>query len=163
MFLAMRFLGLSLAASLATAAIVAGCGSDSSSGAAADAGPEAGSDASHDGSGCPFGCSAPDSGDAAADAPTNCAQMKLQLDSLGATARACNPNLSQQCSASTNGICCPISVSPGDPAPVENYDHAVAAYIATCGPVDCTTTICSMNIPSNACDAPMGSVMGICE
>lgn len=169
MFLAMRFHELSFVASIVAVSFLTGCGSDDSSATnVAEAGVDATADGGHDGGGCPFGCTIPDggddgSGDSASDAKLTCTQLKSQIDMLGNVARACNPSLSQQCIGSTNGICCPISVSPGDPAPVENYDQAVAAYKANCGPVDCSTTMCPTNVPSNACDAPMGSSSGLCE
>jgi hypothetical protein len=150
---------------VAATAPLGACGSDATS-----SGP---ADASHDGpypdagpaeASCPFGCTP--SGDAAPDAPpdgpTTCPQLKMQLDQLAIIARACNANQTQQCSGTTMGVCCAISVSPGNAAAVDDYDHAVAGYKASC-PVDCTNIICPMNVPSGLCDAPMGSSMGICE
>jgi len=159
----MRFLAASLFAATVACALVAACGSDSTSGSPADAGPEATTgDAGKEG-GCPFGCNVPDSGDDGGDAGSRtCAQLKMQVDQLSAAARKCNPNGSQECAGKTDGICCSISVSSGNAAAIDDYDHAVAAYKATCM-VDCTGIICPMNVPSMACNAVMGSPTGICE
>jgi hypothetical protein len=162
----MRFSLAWVCAATAAASLFA-CSSDSSPSGPADASHDAPyPDAGPPEASCPFGCTpSGDGGDASDDAPdgaTTCAALKMQLDRYAAIAQACNANQTQQCSGTTMGLCCAISISPGNPAAVDDYDHAVAAYKASC-PVDCTRTICSMNVPSNLCDAPMGSAMGLCE
>jgi hypothetical protein len=148
----------------ASAAVLFGCGSSSPSGSA-DAAPEAApQDAAADAS-CIFGgCNGGDASaaDATSDVSSMCDQLKMQVDQTAIAARACNPNQTQQCSGTTQGICCMISVSPGTATAVDDYDHAVAAYKASC-PFDCSRTNCPTNVPSGLCDAPMGSSMGICE
>jgi hypothetical protein len=144
---------------LAYCVLLAGCGSSSSNAPPADAGADAHHVVAQD-SGNPFGGG--DSGDDASDGGDGgiCAQLKAQVAELGQTARACNPSsASPQCGAQTNGPCCPVSITPGDPVPVENYDQAVKAYVAQCSP-DCTIVICGVT-PSNVCDGT-GSA-GICR
>ena len=144
--------------------LLVACSSDSAAPGASDAASDAPQvDAGKEAS-CTFGC-ATDSGTKdgdAGDASFTCTGLRALIEQLSNTARACNPIQSQQCSGSTNGICCPISVSPGNTTAVNDFDHAVATYKASC-PFDCSMAMCSMNIPSNACDAQMGSNMGICQ
>ena len=157
-----RWLVASCAA--ASSLVIIACSSDSASPAAADAGDDAAHVDAGKEAGCLFGCANADSGsDAdAGDGSLNCTQMKTRIDQLGTAARACSPIQTQQCTGTTNGICCPISVSPGNTSAVNDYDHAVMVFKASC-PFDCSMAMCSMNIPSNACDAPMGAMTGICQ
>lgn len=153
------------ASSVLVASSLVACGSDSASPAPSDASAEAApGDSGREGGGCPFGCSndGGTSGDADADAADMCTQLKAVIAQLGTAARACNPNRSMECSGQTEGICCPISVSPGNNAAVSAFDNAVAAFKASCT-MDCSMARCSMNVPSNSCTAPMGSMTGACD
>jgi hypothetical protein len=147
---------------LAVVALTAACGGGSSSGPSArDAEPESAvaQDAGSDGADCfPF-CSSADAasgsgGDAAGDAASSCAQLKAAYEALQAPAQACNPQLPGQCGATTNGPCCPVTVSGTNGSAVDNFDQAVAAYVAQCNP-DCSMVICQP-APTDQCD-PLGS------
>ena len=163
MFLAMKSFAPWLVVSFALTPLLVACSSDSAAPGSADAASDAPQTDAGKEAGCPFGC-ATDSGTTsdAGDASFTCTGMRARIEQLSNAARACNPIQAQHCNGSTNGICCPISVSPGNTSAVNDFDQAVASYKASC-PFDCSMAMCSMNVPSNACDAQMGSNMGICQ
>jgi hypothetical protein len=145
------------------------CGGGSSGSPPRDAAPESAAtdDGSTDSGSCfPF-CSSGDAGtgtgaDAAGDAAMSCAQLKSVYEALQAPAQACNPQLTGQCSATTNGPCCPVTVTSSNQSAVNNFDQAVANYVTQCHP-DCSMAICQP-APSNQCD-PLGSTpaQGLCR
>jgi len=150
---------------IAALALLDGC-SSSDAAPPADAGPEAAAhDAAQD-AGCGLFCGGPqpDSGGTqqdGGDAGSICDQLKAMIDQLQTAAKACNTNATMQCNASTNGICCPITVTSSNVQAVNDYDHAVGAYMTTCMP-SCNGIICPQ-VPSNACDGQPGGTMGVCE
>jgi hypothetical protein len=141
--------------------VASGCGGGSSGSVARDAGAEtAAEDTGSDTGSCfPFCSSGSDSGtgsgtDASADGTTSCAQLKAVYEGLQALAQACEPQLTGQCSATTNGPCCPVTVTTSSQSAVNNFDQAVATYVAQCSP-DCSMVICQP-APSNQCDPLAG-------
>jgi hypothetical protein len=140
---------------------------------ALDGGPEANADAGPgDAGSCfPFCGNAGDAGgateagaamDAAADAAVSCATLLAHLETLQAQAQSCNPQLQDDCSATTDGPCCPVTVSTADRGAVDDFDQAVAAYTSACTP-DCARVICQP-APSNRCDPlALGTTLGRCE
>jgi hypothetical protein len=81
---------------------------------------------------------------------TSCGQMEAALGGLQALAQTCNSNLTMQCNGSTMGVCCPITVTASSTEAVNNFDVAVAGYVAACPP-DCSMVICNDPAPSHAC------------
>jgi hypothetical protein len=146
----------------------ASCGEGSSStppardaaveGASSDAGagdgpcfPFCGSSSGGDEAGGDGGPGAP--GDGSGDGASSCAQLKAVYEALQGPAQACNPQLQGQCAATTNGPCCPVTVSASSQSAVNDFDQAVATYTAQCQP-NCAQVICQP-APSNECD-PLG-------
>jgi hypothetical protein len=70
----------------------------------------------------------------------------------------CDPQMPNQCSAFTNGPCCPVTITPG--TNTENYDQAVMAYKNQCMP-QCGMVCATM--PTNTC-VPFGDAgtSGVC-
>jgi hypothetical protein len=102
-------------------------------------------------------------GDASADGTSSsCAQLKAVYEALQGPAQSCNPQLQAQCGATTNGPCCPVTVSASSQSAVDNFDQAVAMYTAQCQP-NCAQVICQP-APSNMCN-PLGSSpsLGRCQ
>src|SRR4051812_32455524 len=63
------------------------------------------------------------------DAGTHCDQLKADVGKFANLARACAPSSnSPQCSATTNGICCPITVSTANVQAVNDLDQAVSTW-----------------------------------
>jgi hypothetical protein len=88
-----------------------------------------------------------------------CSQLRALYESLQAAAQACDPQIQGQCSATTNGPCCPLTVGVADRSAIDDFDQAVAMYKAQCSP-DCSMSICQP-APSNACE-PVGA-KGTCR
>jgi hypothetical protein len=152
-----------LAAAAASLVLAAACGGGSSSSPAArDAAPESAAvaDAGSDSGDCfPFCSSGGDAGggtgtDASGDGASSCDQLKAVYETLQGPAQSCDPQLPGQCSATTNGPCCPLTVTATNGSAVDNFDQAVAAYLAQCNP-DCSMMICQP-APSDQCD-PLGA------
>ncbi|HEY8039133.1 MAG TPA: hypothetical protein VIF15_05035 [Polyangiaceae bacterium] len=142
-----------------------GCGNGAASPSTAqDGGTDASSAGDAAEGGCFPTCAGGDSGlpgdDAGGDGAATCDQLKAEAVSLEAAARACNPQLPSPCSASTDGICCPVSVTPGNTTAIDNFDQAVAAYKAQCTP-NCAGIVCHP-APSNTCQ-PTQPSQGICQ
>jgi hypothetical protein len=149
--------------------LAVGCGSSSSpttvhdggaDGTAADATDDAcfplcGSSSSGSGGGSGSGGS-----DAAGDGPASCASLSALVSSLEGPARACNPQVPGQCTGTTQGPCCAITVSAGNDTAVNNYAMAVAQYVAQCMPV-CMTPMCPA-VPTMRCDSTSASG-GACQ
>jgi hypothetical protein len=147
----------------------AACSSGPSSpGGAGDAGAEAapGQDASSDA--CfPF-CSSSSGGssgsgsgaDAEVDAQS-CEGLRATVESLLPAARACNPALAGQCTGTTDGICCAVSVSAGNESAANDLAVAVAAYKQSCTP-SCVGIVCQP-APSNTCVPLQGGQSGLCQ
>ncbi len=93
------------------------------------------------------------------DAPT-CNQLKAVYEALQGAAQACDPRLQAQCAATTNGPCCPVTVTASNSSAVDNFDQGVAAYVAACSP-DCSKIIC-MPAPSSQCQV-LGTSQGRCQ
>jgi hypothetical protein len=148
--------------SLLFAACLLGCGGGSSL-PPADAGADAPSpegDAAADGDCFPFCGTGADAvaPDAAGDGALSCAQLKARYQMLE-TARACNPQLPNQCGATTNDPCCPVTVTESNTQAVADFDYAVMQYEAQCT-ADCSMRICQ-SAPSLQCDGA-GST-GLCR
>jgi len=92
---------------------------------------------------------------------TDCEQMEAALAGLQAAAQACNSNLTMQCNGTTQGPCCPITVTSSSTDAVNNYDVAVAGYVAACAP-DCSMVICTDPAPSHQC-AGSSSTGQVCQ
>jgi hypothetical protein len=102
----------------------------------------------------------PGAGDAGAgDGALSCDELRALYESLQARAQSCDPQLPAECGATTNGPCCPVTVSAGNASAIDDFDQAVAEYKTQCSP-DCSKVICQPT-PSNRCDA-LGS-LGRCE
>jgi len=150
---------------LLLAACLLGCGSGSSSSPPGDAGADApsaeGEGAADSGDCFPFCGTGRDAGaaDAASDAALSCAQLEANYLMLEAAARACNPQLPNQCAATTNDPCCPVTVTVSNTQAVNDFDYAVMRYEAQCT-ADCSMRICQP-APSGHCDGT-GS-MGVCR
>lgn len=153
---------------LALLAVCAACGSVSSSpGGGADAGAESspGQDAADDA--CfPF-CSSSSGGsgsssgaDADVDAQS-CDGLRAKVESLLPAARACNPALGGQCTGTTDGICCPVTVSAGNESAVNDLAVAVASYKQSCTP-SCIGIVCPA-APSGVCQPPGTGSQGLCQ
>jgi hypothetical protein len=100
-------------------------------------------------------------GDASADG-ASCDGLKAVYEALQGPAQACNPQLQSQCAATTNGPCCPLTVTAASQSAVDNFDQAVAAYLAQCPP-NCSQIICQP-APSNICNPLGGSAsQGRCQ
>lgn len=145
------------------AILLLGCGSGSSGTPPSDAG---GTDAARgdaaDGGACfPFCGDAGRGGDATGDVNVSCDQQKVLVETLQAKAKACDPRFSNQCTATTNDPCCPITITSSNVQAVNDFDQAVATYKSECSP-DCSREICQP-APSNVCDAPQGSTQGVCR
>jgi hypothetical protein len=97
--------------------------------------------------------------DVAGDGAPSCDELKALYESLQARAQSCNPQLPAQCSATTNGPCCPVTVGAADRSAIDDFDQAVSQYKTLCSP-DCSKVICQP-APTNQCDA-LGSI-GRCE
>lgn len=94
------------------------------------------------------------------DAVSQCDLLKQKVMQLAGPAQACCPSCAPaQCTATTNGICCPISVDTSSVQAVNDYDQAVMTYANQCHP-DCSGTICS-GAPSGICSG--GGTTGICQ
>lgn len=141
-------------------ALLLACSASSSPPAATpDASADATADAPRDtGSGFPIDeAGAVD----AADAGSECDQLRAQANALGLAARACNPQGSGQCNAGADGICCQITVSIASTQAVNDFQHAVDQYKSKCT-VDCSMVLCDPTaVPSGVCDGT-GST-GICR
>jgi hypothetical protein len=87
-----------------------------------------------------------------------CAQLQAAYEAFELTAKACNPQLPDQCFATANDPCCPVTVSNSQDA-VNAFDEAVTSYQQQCTP-DCSTRICPFT-PSGDC-AATGTATGIC-
>jgi hypothetical protein len=140
--------------------LLAACGGGAgSSSPPQDAASETGEpDAESDGGSCfPF-CGSADAGSPRVDASgldaPSCDQLKAAYEALQGPAQACDPQLQAQCAATTNGPCCPVAVTASSQAAVDNFDQAVAAYVAACSP-DCSMIIC-MPTPLSQCQALAG-------
>jgi hypothetical protein len=144
------------------------CSSGSSSPSTTpEAGPDAsGADAADD-SCFPF-CASSSSGsssdsgsdDGGGDGALSCADQKANLEALETAARACNPQSPNQCTGTTDGVCCPVTVSPGDDTAVNNFAVALATYKAECNP-SCLGVVCPV-APSMTCQAVQGA-QGVCK
>jgi hypothetical protein len=155
---------------LALLVVCAACSSGSSSPASSsEAGADAasGQDAADD-SCFPF-CSSSGSGgssggssgdDASADA-AGCDALRAQVEALLPAARACNPALASQCTGTTDGICCPVSVTAANESAVNNLAVAVASYKQSCSP-SCIGIVCPP-APSNTCQPLQGGQAGLCQ
>jgi hypothetical protein len=170
----MRLSRLPIAGCTAALAAAIACGSGSSSpGPAGDAGTEAappndatseacfpfcGSSSSGSGGSSGSGSSS-GSADAAPDAQS-CDGLKATATALQPAAKACNPALASQCTASTDGICCPVTVSAGNESAVNDFAVAVATYKAQCTP-SCIGIVCKP-APSQICQATSGG-QGECQ
>lgn len=145
------------------AACLLGCGGGSSSSSPGDAGADApaADDGAADGDCFPFCGTGGDAGaaDAAGDGALSCAQLKAQYQALEPAARACNPQLPDQCGATTNDPCCPVTVTESNTQAVADFDYAVMQYEAQCT-ADCSMRICQA-APSRQCDGT-GST-GLCR
>jgi hypothetical protein len=150
-------------------ALAPACGGGSPSSPARDAAPESAAveDAGSDSGACfPF-CASGDASvgmgtDASSEAGSSCAQLKAVYETLQGPAQGCNPQLTGQCAATTNGPCCPITVTASNGSAVDNFDQAVATYVEQCSP-NCSMVICQP-APSNQCDPLMGSTsLGRCR
>jgi hypothetical protein len=156
------------AAVLPALLVLAACSGGGTSSPPQDAAPETSEpDAGEDSGSCfPF-CGSADASSPPVDASTSdaapsCSQLKAAYEALQGPAQACNPQLQAQCTASTNGPCCPVTVSASNQAAVDNFDQAVAAYVTACSP-DCTMIIC-MPAPSDQCQPlPGGMAQGSCK
>jgi hypothetical protein len=147
-------------AGVAATVLFAACSSSSSGPfAAADAGRGATVDAGHDGGSSGFPVD--DSGPAVDAAATECDTLRKQATDLQITAKGCNPQGANECAASVDGICCPITVSFENQQAVNDFQQAVLAYKAKCQ-VDCSTVICG-GTPSNKCIAGAAPSTGSCE
>jgi hypothetical protein len=152
---------------LALLAVCAACSSGSTSSGPAEAGAEAApaQDAADDA--CfPFcssssgGSSGSSSGaDADVDAQS-CDGLRAKVESLLPAARACNPSLQGQCSGTTDGVCCPVTVSAGNESAVNDLAVAVATYKQSCTP-SCIGIVCPP-APSGVCQPLTGSG-GLCQ
>ena len=86
------------------------------------------------------------------DAGSHCDQLRAQLSALAAPASACIPNSNQpQCTATTNGLCCRITVSTQNVQAVNDYDQAVATFKNAGCTIDCTKIACQP-APSRQCE-----------
>ncbi len=149
---------------------VSWCGSSSGGSSPSDAGADASSVDAGD-EDCifcvPFEDSGPPQGDDSSvmmtpdGAGTSCAQMETALAGLQALAQTCNSNLTMQCNGTTQGPCCPITVTSSSTDAVNNYDVAVAGYVAACAP-DCSMVICTDPAPSHQC-AGSSSTGQVCQ
>jgi hypothetical protein len=155
---ALAVLGVSVSAAC-------GNGSSGSSGGGGDAGDASAADAGADqgGLGCPPVCAGDggSSGGDASDASMTCQQLKMMIEQLQADISLCDPQMPNQCSGTTPGICCPVSVTPG--TSTENFDQAVMAYKNQCMPGMCPI-MCPL-APSNICNPAGGDAgsFGICQ
>ena len=146
--------------------VSAACGNGSSgpSGGGGDAGDGAATDTGADqgGLGCPPVCTGDGGGGGdASDGSATCDALKRMIETmLQPEIQSCDPQMPNQCSGTTPGICCPVSVSPG--TSTENFDQAVMAYKNQCMPGMCP--IMCPTSPSNICN-PLGDggVSGICQ
>ena len=83
------------------------------------------------------------------------------MTSLEGPAKACDPRLAgQQCDGTTQGTCCPITVSAGNDSAVNAYAAAVQEYVTQCSP-KCLGALCP-HAPSMTCDATSAST-GTCQ
>jgi hypothetical protein len=162
------------AAGACALAVLAACGSGSSSAPPGhDAAVEsaAGEASADEGSCFPFCGSGGDAGaddgpgvpaEASADGASSCSQLKAIYEALQGPAQACNPQLQGQCAVTTNGPCCPVTVTASSQSAVNDFDQAVASYTAQCQP-NCSQMICQP-APSNVCNALGGSAsQGRCQ
>lgn len=95
------------------------------------------------------------------DAATPCDHLRQQISQLVPAAAACSPNSNApQCGATTQGLCCPITVTQGNVQAVNDYDQAVANFKNAGCTIDCTKIACAA-APSNICDGS-GSA-GVCQ
>lgn len=102
-----------------------------------------------------------DGGDDATDLDAqSCPALKAKVESLLPPAQACNPALPGQCSGTTDGICCPVSVSAGNESAENDLAVAVSNYKAACTP-SCIGIVCPPT-PSNTCE-PVGTQVGVCK
>jgi hypothetical protein len=157
-------------ASLAVLLALLACSSGSSSPTATpDAGPDGSSGADATDDSCfPFcassssggGSSSSGSDDGGGDGALSCADQKANLEALETAARACNPQAPNQCTGTTEGVCCPVSVSPGDDTAVNNFEVALATYKQQCSP-SCLGVVC-LAAPSMTCQAVQGAP-GVCK
>jgi hypothetical protein len=154
------------APTLALLLLAAGCSSKSSGSAApeddagiADAAPDVQPDA-----GDPF--AVPDSSSQTSPdaALSKCGELAAQVGSYAATAAACTPNSnSAQCTATAQGICCPITVSAniGSDEAVNNLTAAVNAWKTAGCTQDCSKIPCAP-APSRKCIST-GTGTGVCQ
>jgi len=148
--------------------VALGCSAGSSPTSTSDAGGDgATTDAAADGPCFPFcgssGGSGGGSGSGGADAgdgSTSCAALSAEVSSLEGPARACNPQVPGQCTGTTQGPCCAITVTAGNDTAVNNYESAVEQYVSQCMPV-CMTPMCP-TAPSMHCDSTSTSG-GTCQ
>jgi hypothetical protein len=141
----------------------AACTSSSSALPPADAGEADVSEAGPPDAANPFeppDASTPDTAENACDA------LKQQVVQLGLLARACNPSLASQCTATTSDPCaCPITVDIGNTQTVNDYDHAVAELqtkmdAGTCT-FNCALALPCKTAPSNICQG--SGTQGECQ
>jgi hypothetical protein len=132
------------------AVALAACSSSSSPGAPVDAGTDAEAiDAGHDSGG--FFPPGVDSGVVTPDAGSKCDGLRAAVQSKASAASACDPLATQQCGGTTQGICCPITITNGgNLQAVDDFNAAVAAYKNAGCTMDCTRFPCG-TAPSNQC------------
>jgi hypothetical protein len=142
----------------------AGCsgGSSGKATSASDAAVDASPDAGDFDSGDCFPFCAGDASlpveEAGGDAAMTCAQLKAAYEAFELTAKACDPQLPNQCFATADGPCCPVTVSSSQDA-VNAFEDAVTSYQQQCTP-ECSNFICP-SAPSGQCTAT-GTATGIC-
>jgi hypothetical protein len=97
--------------------------------------------------------------DAAGDGPMSCAALSAEVTSLEGPAQQCNPQIPGQCTGTTQGPCCAITVSAGNDTNVNDYETVVKQYQTQCMP---TCMGMCPTVPSEKC-VSTGASMGTCQ
>jgi hypothetical protein len=126
-------------------------GSADDGGAHADSGADAGK--SPDGGG-----TGPDGG-VGIDSGVDCNALAASLTDLQAKAQACCATCDiVQCTASVQGLCCPVTVNSASAQTTLDFEAAVQQYHQDC-PSECPAIACEKS-PSGVCGAAGGSSSG---
>jgi hypothetical protein len=144
-----------------------GCSASSSPTAPPDGGADGTTeDAASEGACFPLCSSSGSSGggssggsDAAGDGPKSCAALSNEITSLQGPAQECNPQIPGQCTGTTPGPCCAITVNAGNDTNVNAYETVVQQYTSQCMPM--CMGMCP-TVPSEHC-VSSGTSMGICQ
>jgi hypothetical protein len=108
---------------------------------------------------CPAEASTGGGDDAGNDAAAlTCAALQASYEAYELTAKACNPQLPGQCTATTSDPCCPVTVG-GNASAVDDFDQAVSRYEVQCT-ADCSRRLCQP-APSGQC-VSVGTAQGTC-